>query len=49
MPSPLNGLMDPAASPITIQLGPTFGDTEPAMGRRPPVASPTLVSGPISQ
>ena len=37
MPSPLNGLIVPAASPTSTQVGPTFGVTEPPIGRRPPV------------
>src|SRR3954452_2323973 len=45
MPSPLNGLTEPAASPITAQVGPTFGFTEPAMGMRPPVGGPHDASG----
>ena len=49
MPSPLNGLMEPAASPMAIQVGPLFGWMEPAMGRRPPVASPSMASGSIPQ
>ena len=49
MPSPLNGLTEPPASPTTSQLGPTLGLTEPAMGRRPPVGSPSALSGEIPQ
>jgi 2-polyprenyl-6-methoxyphenol hydroxylase-like FAD-dependent oxidoreductase len=49
MPSPLTGLMAPAASPATIQVGPTLGSTDPPVGRRPPVAGPHEVSGEISQ
>src|SRR3954469_1028753 len=44
MPSPLNGLMAPDASPTTRNVGPDFGPTEPAIGRRPPVGSPSLVA-----
>src|SRR4051812_26114383 len=43
MPSPLNGLMSPPASPTTRNVGPDFGPTEPAIGRRPPRGSPPLV------
>ena len=49
MPSPLNGLIEPAASPITIHVGPDFGLTDPAIGRRPPVGSPSIASGSIPQ
>ena len=49
MPSPLNGLMAPEASPATSQVGPADGCTEPPMGSRPPVGGPTAVSGRISQ
>ena len=35
MPSPLNGLTDPAASPTTRYVGPCFGPTEPPMGMPP--------------
>ena len=49
MPSPLNGLIEPAASPIAIHVGPDFGLIEPAIGRRPPVASPTIASGSMPQ
>ena len=37
MPSPLNGLIEPAASPTTSHVGPTFGSIEPPIGSRPPV------------
>src|SRR6188472_2724111 len=47
MPSPLNGLTDPAASPTTRYVGPTRGSTEPPVGRRPPVGGPVAVSGEI--
>jgi hypothetical protein len=49
MPSPLNGLTDPAASPITAHVGPTFGSTEPAIGIRPPVGGPQAASGEMPQ
>ena len=49
MPSPLNGLIEPAASPIAIQVGPDFGWIDPAIGRRPPVASPSMASGSMPQ
>ena len=49
MPSPLNGLIEPAASPTTIQVGPDFGWIEPAIGSRPPVASPSIASGSMPQ
>src|SRR5581483_10473767 len=49
MPSPLNGLMVPAASPTTIHVGPTTGVTEPPMGRRPPVGAPVDPSGVMPQ
>ncbi|CAB5027339.1 unannotated protein [freshwater metagenome] len=49
MPSPLNGLIEPAASPAMSQFGPTFGPTEPPMGRRPPVGGATGDSGSICQ
>ena len=45
MPSPLNGLTDPAASPTTSQPGPALGPTEPAMGSRPPVGRPPWLPG----
>ena len=38
MPSPLNGLTLPAASPMTRYVGPAFGPTEPPIGMRPLVA-----------
>src|SRR6478609_11734401 len=49
MPSPLNGLIDPAASPATIQVGPTLGSTDPPVGSLPPVGGPHDVSGEIPQ
>src|SRR3954452_15153878 len=49
MPSPLNGLMVPAASPTSTQPGPTFGVTDPPIGRRPPVGGPVEAAGEISQ
>jgi len=49
MPSPLNGLTVPAASPTITQLGPTFGVTEPPIGSRPPVGSQVAVSGEMPQ
>ena len=49
MPSPLKGLIEPAASPITIHVGPDLGLIEPAIGNRPPVASPSMASGSIAQ
>ena len=45
MPSPLNGFTEPAASPTTSQVGPTFGFTEPPVGSLPPVGGPHEVSG----
>src|SRR5437764_8917052 len=47
MPSPLNGLMAPPASPVTRKLGPTRGPTERPIGSRPPVGGPHDVSGEI--
>ena len=41
MPSPLNGLTVPAASPTTRWVGPTLGPTEPPMGSRPLVGRPS--------
>src|SRR6478752_6674631 len=49
MPSPLNGLIEPAASPTTIHVGPTFGLIEPPIGRRPPVGGAIGDSGSICQ
>ena len=49
MPSPLNGLIDPAASPTTIQVGPTLGPTEPPIGSRPPVGTEVADSGEMPQ
>src|SRR5687768_3873374 len=48
MPSPLNGLMAPEASPATSHVGPAEGCTDPPIGSRPPVGGPTAVSGRIS-
>src|SRR5687767_11196159 len=45
MPSPLNGLMAPPASPVTRYVGPACGPTDSAIGSRPPVAGPHDVSG----
>src|SRR6266508_3218342 len=45
MPSPLNGLIAPPASPVTRKLGPTRGPTERPIGSRPPVGGPHDVSG----
>src|SRR5581483_1711655 len=45
MPSPLNGLMAPTASPATSHVGPAWGPTERPIGRRPPVGAPHDVSG----
>src|SRR4051812_37964377 len=45
MPSPLNGFTKPAASPATMNVGPTRGCTDPPVGRRPPVGGPVAVSG----
>src|ERR1700712_4747567 len=47
MPSPLNGLIDPPASPTTRYVGPAWGPTEPPVGSRPPVGGPHDVSGEI--
>src|SRR3954470_15270642 len=40
MPSPLNGLMAPPASPTTNHVGPTRGPTDRPIGRRPPNGPP---------
>src|SRR5882757_796543 len=48
MPSPLNGLTAPAASPTDNQPGPTGGCTESPVGSFPPVGAPHDVSGEIS-
>src|SRR5262245_18787210 len=48
MPSPLNGLMSPPASPTTSQLSPRRGPTDMPIGRRPPVGAPHDVSGRMS-
>src|SRR3954453_19257221 len=45
MPSPLNGFTNPAASPVTTNVGPTRGVTDPPVGNRPPVGGPHDVSG----
>src|SRR5258708_25316660 len=45
MPSPLNGLTNPAASPATTKVGPTRGVTDPPVGSRPPVGAQVAVSG----
>ncbi len=47
MPSPLNGLTAPAASPTVHHVGPTFGNTDRPVGSLPPVGGPHDVSGPI--
>ena len=49
MPSPLNGLIVPAASPTTSHVGPTIGDTDPPIGSRPPVGGPVAPSGLMPQ
>ena len=49
MPSPLNGLIVPAASPMITHVGPTLGDTEPPIGNRPPTGGPHDVAGEIPQ
>ena len=49
MPSPLKGLIDPAASPTMIHVGPTLGSIEPPIGSRPPVGTDVAVSGPMPQ
>src|SRR5215218_6546697 len=49
MPSPLNGLIVPAASPTSTHVGPTLGDTEPPIGNRPPVGGPQDFSGEMPQ
>src|SRR5262245_8910425 len=49
MPSPLNGLTEPAASPTTRNVGPTRGVTDPPVGRRPPVGAQVAVSGEMPQ
>ena len=48
MPSPLNGLMAPAASPVVSHVGPNEGPTDRPMGSLPPVGGPSDVSGEIS-
>jgi len=47
MPSPLNGLMTPDASPTHSTLGPMRGTTDRPIGSLPPVAGPQAVSGEI--
>ena len=49
MPSPLNGLTVPAASPTTSHVGPAFGPTDPPIGRRPLVGLPHPFDGDSSQ
>src|SRR5690348_3665804 len=48
MPSPLNGLIVPPASPVTSHVGPAWGPTDMPIGRRPPVGGPQAVSGLMS-
>src|ERR1700731_1494451 len=43
MPSPLKGLMDPAASPTTKVVAPTLGPTASPIGSLPPVGAPSEV------
>src|SRR5579862_2488028 len=43
MPSPLNGLIEPAASPMASTLGPIRGRTDRPMGSFPPVGGPHSV------
>src|SRR5665213_4467980 len=45
MPSPLNGLMVPAASPTTSVVAPTRGPTASPIGSLPPVGGPRQVAG----
>ena len=47
--SPLNGLMAPDASPMSIQFLPTFGPTDSDMGSLPPMARVCSVSSVIFQ
>src|SRR5437763_10533811 len=47
MPSPLNGLTEPAASPTTNHVGPMLGVTDPPVGSFPPVGGPHDVAGEI--
>src|SRR3954451_6166327 len=49
IPSPLNGLTQPAASPTTRYVGPTRGCTDAPVGSRPPVGAQVAVSGEIPQ
>ena len=49
MPSPLNGLTEPAASPTTSHVGPMLGATDPPVGSLPPVGGPHDVSGEMPQ
>src|SRR3954447_7747884 len=48
MPSPLNGLMAPPASPTTNHVGPTRGPTDRPIGNRPPTGTLHAVSGRMS-
>src|SRR5579863_2920882 len=45
MPSPLNGLIAPAASPTMSELGPVDGWMANPIGSLPPVGGPHEVSG----
>ena len=45
MPSPLNGLIEPAASPTTRVVAPTRGPTARPIGSLPPVGGPRQVAG----
>src|SRR5437588_12940565 len=49
MPSPLKGLIEPAASPTTRYPGPTRGPTDMPIGSRPPVGAPHAVARDSSQ
>ena len=49
MPSPLNGLMAPAASPVVSHVAPTDGPTASPIGSFPPVGGPHDVSGEMPQ
>src|SRR3972149_11193540 len=49
MPSPLNGLMAPAASPTRTQFRPTNGPTENDIGSLPPRDSSSWLSAVTSQ
>ena len=44
MPSPFQGLMAAAASPITTQFGPASGEREKDICRAPPTGSVILLS-----